>query len=407
MEELLCDAAMRGDLALLYDIIARDVYILDRVLVGSLKGKNPLHVAISTGKTEFVLQLLKIKPDLAGVLDMELGAALHVASAKGHIEIVKALVKVSPEMSLARDRDGNNPLHIAAIKGQDQVLQELVRTSPHRAQVKVDRGDTILHLCVKYDQLECLQLLLDMIPYPDFVNDVDAGGNNILHLAVLEKRSEILSFISLKVRVKMVNKERNPSDTEIQDILIEAGAKRREPASVVEIERLEPSWQTKRRNTLMIVASLIATMAFQVGVNPLGGVWLDNLEGPGGHVAGKAITAYNSPYQYRGFMYLNTVGFLVSLSTIVMLIFALPEPKKALRLARAAISWFTIITTACTYTFSVLAISPADDYQVNHALKIITILWAAASLLFQPGSIRLMGFTQEVQNLMKRIRLYL
>ncbi|KAH7833478.1 hypothetical protein Vadar_006738 [Vaccinium darrowii] len=97
-----------------------------------------------------------------------------MASAKGNLEIVKALVAVKPEMCLARDRDGNNPLHVAAMKGKVDVLEELIRSGFQRAKVKMDRGNTILHLCVKYDQFQCLKLLLDEIPGPDFVNDVDA-----------------------------------------------------------------------------------------------------------------------------------------------------------------------------------------------------------------------------------------
>lgn len=47
-------------------------------------------------------------------------------------------------------------------------------------------------------------------------------------------------------------------------------------------------WQRKKRNTLMVVASLIATMAFQVGANPPGGFWQDNFEGDAKTPAHKA-----------------------------------------------------------------------------------------------------------------------
>ncbi|GJS75864.1 ribonuclease H-like domain-containing protein [Tanacetum coccineum] len=36
-------------------------------------------------------------------------------------------------------------------------------------------------------------------------------------------------------------------------------------------------WLDRKRNSLMVAASLIATMAFQAGVNPPSGVWLDTL----------------------------------------------------------------------------------------------------------------------------------
>ncbi|XP_058215603.1 ankyrin repeat-containing protein ITN1-like [Rhododendron vialii] len=167
MEELLCDAAMRGDLALLYDIIARDVYILDRVLVGNL----------------------------AGVLDMELGAALHVASAKGHIEIVKALVKVSPEMCLAHDRDGNNPLHIAAINGQWKLAMRCAWLVTEK--LLLNKGDK------------------------EFVNSTDIKGNNILHLAVFGKRCEDLTKAMEK------RKRRTATITEMKATGSDEGEERR------------------------------------------------------------------------------------------------------------------------------------------------------------------------------------
>ncbi|XP_058215535.1 ankyrin repeat-containing protein At5g02620-like [Rhododendron vialii] len=467
-EEWLCDAAMTGNLALLYDVIATDVSILDRVLVGSFKGKNPLHVAISTGNTEFALRLLEIKPNLAEVVDTKFGAALHVASAKGHIKIVKALVKVSPEMCLARDRDGNYPLHVAAIKGQVKVLKELVRTSPHRAQVKVEQGDTVLHLCVKYYQFPCLVLLLDMIPNPEFVNDVDSGGNTILHLAVFEKRLEMIKHVlsSGKMDVNAKNNSGqtaldihlrsrgNPTGSEIQEILLNAGAKRsaqtivhvgveveeleREQTTVeggveveelereqtiveggveveelereqtiveveelereqtiveggveveeleceqtivqggVEVEEREPKWLSKRRDTFMVVASLIAAMAFQVGVNPPGGVWQDDSDE---HVAGKAVLAFTNPYAYYNIMVANTVGFLLSLSTILLLIYTLPEPQRDYRWTRASITWWTFMLLSHTYMSSVNGMTPKKGYHgwiLTEAFICIHILW--------------------------------
>ncbi|XP_058213643.1 ankyrin repeat-containing protein BDA1-like isoform X2 [Rhododendron vialii] len=191
MEELLGDAAIRGDLESLHSIIAKDNYILDKILVGSFKWKNSLHQAISTGQVEYVQNLLEIKPQLAEVVDVELGAALHIASTNGDLKIVEALVELSPEMCMARDRDGNNPLHIAVMKGKVNVLKKLVQTCPHAAQVIVDRGDTILHLCVNYNQLESLQLLLEMIGDPEFPHSWDVNGNIILHIAVFSKRPDL------------------------------------------------------------------------------------------------------------------------------------------------------------------------------------------------------------------------
>ncbi|KAH7861759.1 hypothetical protein Vadar_030435 [Vaccinium darrowii] len=152
----------------------------------------------------------------------------------------------------------------------------------------------------------------------------------------------------------------------IEDVLRNKNAKRRKELFFP----FEASWQKKKKETLMIVSSLIATIAFQVGVYPPGGVWVDNAPD---HVAGKAITAYNYPNAYRYFMYFNTIGFLLSLTTILELIVALPEKHKFMKFIRSMISWMTIMATAFAYTFSVNVISPSDNHEkpiTSDAVKI-------------------------------------
>lgn len=166
----------------------------------------------------------------------------------------------------------------------------------------------------------------------------------------------------------------NPTDSEIQDILLEAGAKRREQAIAEVDKQFEPSWRAKRRDTFMVVASLIATMAFQVGLNPPGGVWQDSK----GHIAGKSIFAQTNGFWFYSLMIANTLAFLVSLSTIVLLIFSMPEPIRAYRWTRAMITWSTIIVTGFTYTLSVSAITPAKFHHgkgVEETFVAATSLW--------------------------------
>ncbi|XP_058213672.1 ankyrin repeat-containing protein BDA1-like [Rhododendron vialii] len=393
MEELLCDAALRGDLESLREIIAKNNYILDKVLLGCFKGKNPLHVATSTGEAEFVLKLLEIKPKLAEVIDAELGAALHIASANGDLKIVEALVEFSPEMCMARDRDGNNPLHIAAMKGKVDVLKKLVETCPLAAQVILDRGDTILHLCVKYNQLASLLLLLEMIRDPEFVRSKDANGNTILHIAVFGKRFEIIKHVLIRTEI-FVNEingagwtamdlyffVQNRSDLEevdvhIKKVLRATGAKRRGQMAVI-----TPSPRGKEvMQTLMVVSSLFATMAFQVGVNPPAGVWQDDSEE---HLAGKAILAYKYPKSYSCFLYFNTVGFLLSSCLILFLLMVSVQlPKRRGGWVMLVMSLLTIMTTAFAYTYSIIVVSPKHMIAVTNTILVSVILWALMMIL--------------------------
>ena len=47
------------------------------------------------------------------------------------------------------------------------------------------------------------------------------------------------------------------------------------------------AWVKKQRNSLMVVASLISTMAFQVGINPPGGVWQETTKSHSAGIHGR------------------------------------------------------------------------------------------------------------------------
>ena len=90
----------------------------------------------------------------------------------------------------------------------------------------------------------------------------------------------------------------------------------------------EYDWLRKKRSTLMVVASLIATMAFQVGANPPGGLWQDNFDGDAktpAHRAGSSILADRNPEKYGHFLTSNSMAFVTSLSVILMLISGIPN----------------------------------------------------------------------------------
>ncbi|KAA8535185.1 hypothetical protein F0562_030188 [Nyssa sinensis] len=321
MERKLFEAAVQGSVSSLVVLLQEDPLILDRVIVNCFN-ETPLHVAAMLGHKDFVNEILCRKPELAREVNSRRSSPLHLASAKGYVEIVQALLSVNSEMCLARDRDGRNPLHLAAIKGHVDVLKELVRARPHAARVTVEySGVTILHLCVNHNQLEALKLLVETLGSDEFVNSKDDDGNTILHLAVADKQIQTINFLltSSTIEVNATNangftaadvlaqSRRDVKDKNIIESLKRAGASGAEAnrSSVSEfgtkmntslswdtdyrissphpLEKVwekylkkQDNWLEKTRNTLMVVASLIATMAFQVGVNPPGGVWQDD-----------------------------------------------------------------------------------------------------------------------------------
>ncbi|OMO81240.1 hypothetical protein CCACVL1_12527 [Corchorus capsularis] len=326
MESRLYEAAVEGNVTSLLNLLQEDRLLLDRFITGH-HSETPLHIASMLGHLEFVESILARKPQLANELDSGKSSPLHLATAKGYLEIVKRLLNVNPDMCLVCDLDGRNPLHIAAIKGHLEILREMVEARPWAARLLMDEGETILHGCVRHKQLEAMELLVEKVADHEFVNWKNYDGNTILHLAIADMEIEAINFLisSTTVEVNSQNADgftaldllscnpRNLKAKEIFESLQRIGAvnginkplssrqlkaartnilssnnqtnlaaskpkKIKAQKKKIRIMNRNADWVERKRNTLMMVATLLATMAFQAGVNPPSGVWQDTAD---------------------------------------------------------------------------------------------------------------------------------
>ncbi|XP_042521228.1 ankyrin repeat-containing protein BDA1-like [Macadamia integrifolia] len=320
MMKRLYEASLSGSLTSLIELIEEDHLILDRVMIITYFNETPLHIAAMLGHVEFAREILRRKPELATELDSESSSPLHLASAKGNLEMVKELLGINPDVCCLTDHDGRTPLHLAVIKGRIDVMKELIQARPKVIHVRVfDRGESILHLCVKYNRLESLKLILESATDQELelLNSKDDEGNTALHLAAAKKQTKGIELLLAKngVEVNALNESgltaldilaqspRDMKDMDIGESLRALGALRARDIGGATITRPNTltmahtskesphdkyDWLERKKNSLMVVSTVIATMSFQAVLSPPRGLWQDDNNN---HKAGTSILA--------------------------------------------------------------------------------------------------------------------
>ncbi|XP_042504551.1 ankyrin repeat-containing protein BDA1-like isoform X1 [Macadamia integrifolia] len=409
MDGRLYEAAQTGNIVQLLQLLHEDQHILNAVSLSS-SGENPLHVASKARHLNFVTEMIRLKPEFAKELNQDGLSSLHIASAYGDIDMVTELLKMGHHMCCLKGRERMIPLHYAAMKGRLDVIRELVLAYPESAGEGTVQGETALHLALKNNQLEAFGVLVEMLKElkkDSYLNKKDEQGNTVLHLAASRKQREqvvelLLTGDSITPGVIEVNSKNCcgltpldvllmfPSvagDREIADILQQAGALRardlvsNSPLSINyqamgtnprtshsspwNVDHLVEYFKFKSgrdspseaRNSLLVIAVLLATATYQAGLSPPGGNWQD--DAPPYHTAGQSIYGTKNKTTFGVFVFFNSTGFYLSLYMISILTSRFPLHLE-LQVSMVAI--------AITYSIAITIVTP------NGGLRLILII---------------------------------
>ncbi|KAJ9181526.1 hypothetical protein P3X46_009649 [Hevea brasiliensis] len=378
MDSRLFDATLAGDEEALCYLLQGDPLILARISPSC--AETPLHIACLLGYASFGREILRVHPPFVQQLNQDGYSPLHLASSNGHVEMVRMLLEfgherlVVKELCMRTDQDGRTPLHCAVIRGRVDVMGELLAACPESASEVTVQKETILHLAVKNNMSEAFLFLLQGQHIKSLLNLADGEGNRVLHLAAVRKQIQNIRFLISYPRldVNAVNSfgltaldllligPTNPNDLEIGEMIRSAGGVRSlnlfTSAAENQIQPITNNAASGPRNNdnmtvssqetmdnenddehlkdmtngLLMMASIVATVTFQIAVTPPGGFWQDSDSSSSsttnsnttavGHIAGIAILYDRDRKNFDAFIGLNTQAFLASLSLIMALL---------------------------------------------------------------------------------------
>ncbi|XP_010506406.1 PREDICTED: ankyrin repeat-containing protein ITN1-like [Camelina sativa] len=435
MDHRLFDAARTGDITTLKLLLQEDPLLLERLSLSS--PENPLHVSAFTGQAAFTAEILRHNQGLALEPNLQGFSPLHIASASGKIEVVRVLLSVGEKRDLCflKDKDGLIPLHSAAQRGRIEVIKELVSSFPESLEEQTAFLETPLHVAVKNNQVEATKLLLLEIKNRDtswgIVNQENREGNTILHLATLGKQLQIVEMLIGEEAILHgsvdVNKQNRSwlTPKDVLDVVIET-----EGGSVSEMHRIVQIFQTaearnanekrknlkpidrsrnplrmikryldyeitnstlEKRETLLVVATLIATLTFTGVLQPPGAFRGEDSSGGSGSqnnnnttpiintnfgsrnsTEGQAIMAA-STVDFTLYATFNAIGFFASVTMISLLTKGFPL-RNWIRLC--------IISIVAIYLVAVVYIAPNEKTFWLVVLSVSSLLVLRESYLF-------------------------
>lgn len=199
MDTKLAEAARSGNIDSLYALLRDDPYLLEKIEAVPFID-TPLHEAVISGKTRFVMEMMNLKPSFARKLNPDGFSPLYLAVEKGRSRLVVELLKVDPSLALVKGREGITPLHLAVSSGASDLVVELLVACPECIQdVNVD-GQTALHIAVAEGRIEVLKVLIGWLrrctdieaesTETAVLNKRDHQGNTALHVAAYENKDQ-------------------------------------------------------------------------------------------------------------------------------------------------------------------------------------------------------------------------
>ncbi|KAK9949234.1 hypothetical protein M0R45_004767 [Rubus argutus] len=182
-------------------------YILDKsptsLSFDGINGVTALHAAVTRKSTckDIVKMMVSKHPEMIREVD-ELGwTPLHYAAFKGNVKAITSLIQQDSSAAYILDNSGMSALHVAAYAGSIKVMKELIRLRPDTCDLLNHRGQTAVHAAVLGENETVIKYILKTPELAGLVNEADNDGNTPFHLAAFKQNRIIIEALARDPKV--------------------------------------------------------------------------------------------------------------------------------------------------------------------------------------------------------------
>ncbi|XP_052182049.1 ankyrin repeat-containing protein NPR4-like [Diospyros lotus] len=152
-------------------------------------------------------------------------------------------------------------------------------------------------------------------------------------------------------------------------------------------------------NRIILVAALVAVVAFTAGISPPGGVYRE------GELAGKAIAGETKAFKV--FSVCNHVALFLSLLIVLIMITLVPTVKRVKHYLYffTVIMWLAVSSMAAAYVAAIWVVLPQEEYWTMHRVVVLTgfytLLLSASFVcgtILRPKVRKLLGIKSETDS---------
>ncbi|KAK9733610.1 hypothetical protein RND81_04G078300 [Saponaria officinalis] len=299
-----------------------------------MSGKSVVHAAIEPDNIDILKEILENHGELVNAIDNK-QTPLSCAAFKGYLAAVRYLLEKFPHLAYKcdKDEDGSFPIHKACSGGHVKVMKELFKTR-HLLNRK---GQNILHIAAAHGKAEVVFYLLKIPELERLINRKDDRGNTPLHLAAEGFHPRVVYILTCEPRMKQLCNKDGLTALDIAEIHAESPVafenrptwmalryvnsprspqstrqkyfrqKIENPNDKADLEHFK-----SRNDTLLLVATLVATVTFAAGFIVPGAYKQDGTD------KGMAILDHKKAFQV--FLICNTTALYTSILIVVSLI---------------------------------------------------------------------------------------